>query len=172
MKLNLGCGTHYAEGWVNLDATEREGVIPDRIVDPADPFATFDPASADAVYLGHVLEHIPWAAIPRALAQVRAVLRAGGEVLVVGPDVWRTVNRWKAGQEPRSILEAVLEGDHDYLPAEDPGTHKWNCHEARVVGALERAGFVNVHAVRGDYLGGWPVVGWADWQCAVFAVNP
>lgn len=168
MKLNLGPGEHYADGWVNLDATDR--VRADRIVDPADPFGTFDPESAAQVYLGHVLEHVWWHDIPRLLGQVYDVLAPGGAVLVTGPDMVRLLERWKTGAEPWWLVESAWENADNGDPSWPEAVHKWNCHEARVIGALTAAGFVDVAGT--EEFAGWPVVNWSAWQCAVRAVRP
>ena len=166
MKLNLGCGNHYAPPpWVNADVTDQ--VRCDVIVDRADPFATFPDESCERVYLGHVLEHVPWPEVAGLLGEVARVLVPGGEVMVVGPDIYRTIDRYRQGLEPWDIVDAVL--DHaDRDSADWPGCHhQWSCHEARVVTALTGAGFLDVVAfpVRPEHTVGWPTTAHSEWQC-------
>lgn len=57
MKLNLGCGLAFKEGWVNVDKLQADGV--DEIVDLfAFPWP-WQTSSADEMYAGHLIEHIP-----------------------------------------------------------------------------------------------------------------
>jgi hypothetical protein len=70
-------------------------------------------------------------------------------------------------------IRADLDGDWP------EARHHWNCTEARMVMALDAAGFTDVRAVQvpgielDALIGeGWPVVGPAGWQCAAIAAAP
>ena len=94
--LNLGCGGHPFPGWVNIDrSTGSRGFPchPDVIADirEALPFAD---SSVDAVYAGHVLEHIEYEQCPQVVAEIRRVLKPEGRFAVVGPDMDRAVGEW------------------------------------------------------------------------------
>lgn len=182
--LNAGCGTHYANGWVNVDVWEDENTKPDVIVDPSKPYP-FSDNEFDATFLGHVLEHVPWTEVPTFLEDIFRITKKGGPVLIVGPDVFRTLKWWKENREPWSIVEAVLE--HQVVNYNPPKGHKfwagaahhWNCHEKRVESVLSAMGkkFVS-YTDRIPNNGGmtswkdvelnidWPVVGMAQWQFA------
>lgn len=168
MRLNLGPGEHYADGWVNLDASGA--VRCDQIVDGAAPFAGFADGCAQAVYLGHVLEHVWWPDVVPLLGEVRRVLRPGGTVLVTGPDMVRLIHRFAEGLEPWWLVEQAMEHADRTDPAWPEASHKWDCHEGRVIDALVAAGFVDVAATL--EFDGWPVTNWSDWQCAVRASTP
>lgn len=173
--VNVGCGPHRAaEPWVNLDVIENDTTHPDIVVDGDRPLRQWKAKTVEAVYLGHVLEHIAWGDDLQAfLADVRRVLKDDGRVCVVGPDVYRAIERFKTGAEPWHIVVACLEGG-TASPGlgEWPGArHHWNCTEARVVDALTVAGFSNVTPVPLNHqtLAGWPCVSYALWQMAVLA---
>jgi hypothetical protein len=180
MWLNVGCGTHRApEPWWNVDTVLIDGedvprkdrVVPDQVIDPSGPLP-FDDGSCDRVFLGHVLEHVPWEAVPRFLLDVRRV--ASAEVLIVGPDVYRCIESYRQGREPWSTLQSCLEHkDYPDDMAAWPGApHHWNCHEARVIEALNRTGWHAVPVLDDALLGSWPVVGFTRrWQFAVLAVS-
>jgi SAM-dependent methyltransferase len=172
MWLNVGCGTHRApKPWWNVDVHEGDDVWPDQVVEAGEPLP-FDDGSCERVLASHVLEHVPWEDVPAFVTDLGRVLAPGGELLVVGPDVYKTLWAWRRGLEPWHIVEAVLE--HQNYPADMaawPGApHHWNCHTARVIEVLKRAELGEVLAADEDeaYLATWPVVGWnARWQLAL-----
>ena len=167
--LNIGCGPHRAPvPWWNVDVVERDGVAPDEVVELGR--LPYGDGSCERLYLGHVLEHIDWVALPAYMAELRRVLRPAAEVLAVGPDVERTINRWHQGLEPWSLVTTAMEGASSDLGWEG-ARHRWNCTESRLVGLFEQARFADVAAVAVDAvtLTGWPVVSYAPWQCAVRA---
>lgn len=86
LKLHIGCGPHWLDGWVNID------------VDPA-PFAVnvirglpFADGSASHVFVSHLLEHLyfPRDVLP-FIAELKRVLAPGGRVRIVVPDVARAI---------------------------------------------------------------------------------
>lgn len=174
--LNIGCGPFYQRGWLNTDLVKDDVITPDLVVEP-DDLLPFDDDSFGRVYAGHVLEHIPWKEVPVFLLNVMRVLRSGGELMVVGPDAYRTVELYRLGAEPWDLVESVLENRDSYQPSGtqwEGARHHWNCYESRVVSVLEDAGFLQVTPVpvNAQALAGWPVVAFPQWQCAVKAVAP
>ena len=94
MKLNLGCGLDYREGWVNVD--RRWPGLPahvpmDMDVDLEGPWPWAD-GSAEAVLAYSVFEHV--ADIMHVMAEAHRVLRAGGTIRIVGPS--QTSANWCA----------------------------------------------------------------------------
>ena len=188
--LNVGCGTHYAEGWVNTDTWETDTTKPDVRVVPGQPYP-FEDNYFDAAYLGHVLEHIPWGEVHSFLEDISRIVKPGAPMLIVGPDVFKTIQRWKDEQEPWSMVLATIEHqDVNYQPDRefewwDGAHHHWNCHEERVERLLNSLGFdsiVNVFdAIPNDPIGKswldeesqieWPVVGKYYWQLAFTCKN-
>lgn len=184
--LNAGCGTHYAKGWTNVDVWESETTKPDVVVPPGEPYP-FKDDHFDAVFLGHVLEHMDWGSVPRFMEDMRRVCKPGGKILIVGPDVLKTLKRWKDGLEPWDMVLSTMEHqEHNFQTGQDgtwwkEATHHWNCHHQRVWGLLESMGFTNLE----DYYDRipnntqaktwhdeatgvtWPVVGKWFWQFAI-----
>jgi SAM-dependent methyltransferase len=82
--LNLGCGTSYHPDWVNLDIVpQSRGVI-------ACDFRRglpFPEGSFDVVYHSHVLEHFTRDEGKAFMEEVSRVVRPGGVVRVVVPDL-------------------------------------------------------------------------------------
>lgn len=188
--LNVGCGTHYFKGWVNSDVVDNDYASPDVLVAPGEPYP-FEDDTFDAVYMGHVLEHIDWDDVFTFLQDINRIAKPGAPILAVGPDVYRTIQRWSAGQEPWSMIESVLENQDvygGYLSLSGltdsshwrGASHHWNCHEARLLEAMKLV-FADVRSVTNeipcDTAGRawydpsthitWPVVGYWYWQCAI-----
>lgn len=109
----------------------------------------------------------------------RNVLAPGGEIMVVCPDVYRVIDRYKHNAETLWRVETCLEDDNPQADLTDGNPwdgarHHWNAYEARVIRALKTSGFVDVRGVplSSPLLDTWPVVSRAEWQCAVHAHAP
>jgi predicted SAM-dependent methyltransferase len=83
--LNVGCGERGHPDWINLDLHPRRPhtLRHDAAAAPL-PFA---PGSFAAVYLSHVLEHVPAERASFVLVECRRVLRPGGILRIVVPDL-------------------------------------------------------------------------------------
>jgi predicted SAM-dependent methyltransferase len=101
---NLGCGTRTHGDWINIDFHGdgravfswdlRLGVpLPDR--------------ACDAVYSSHVIEHFSRDGARRFLDECRRVLKPGGIIRLVAPDLEGIIRAYL------SCLEAVRQGNHD-----------------------------------------------------------
>lgn len=82
--LNLGCGSQIHEDWLNVDlSADDPRVFAHDLREPL-PFAD---ASFSAVYHSHVLEHLPRRDAPRFLAECFRLVKPGGILRVVVPDL-------------------------------------------------------------------------------------
>lgn len=82
--LNLGCGATYHPEWVNLDLKASPPHVIGHDLKRGIPFPD---ASFEAVYTSHVLEHIPPSHVTGFLSEAVRVLRPGGVLRVVVPDL-------------------------------------------------------------------------------------
>lgn len=117
-KLNLGCGPQVLDGWVNVDyalgarlmkvplfrsINRKLGIFDldwnDKIF-VHDLTKTFPWASAsvDVVYSSHTLEHLSREDGRRFLSECHRVLRPGGVIRIVVPDLGSLVDAYKGGQ--------------------------------------------------------------------------
>ena len=184
--LNAGCGTHYAAGWVNCDVWSSDSTKPDIVVEAGKPYP-FPDAHFDAIYLGHVIEHIDWRDVSGFFLDMRRMAKPGAPILVVGPDVLKTIQRWREDKEPWEMVLSTMEHqEHNYQPERqsefwDGATHHWNCHHQRVWDVLQSLGFNDLE----DYYEripndtrshwwkdeatkiNWPVVAKWYWQFAI-----
>ena len=120
LKLNLGCGGKVVAGWVNVDCAlgARLARIPavgplcralhlfnltwDRrifIHDLRRPFPWRDGA-ADVAYSSHLLEHLTRSEGRLFLEECRRVLKPGGLLRIVVPDLAAIVVRYASGRLP------------------------------------------------------------------------
>ncbi len=82
--LNLGCGATFHEDWVNVDYTDHGGKVLAYDLRLGIPFAD---KTFDVVYHSHILEHMPKAWGDFFLQECYRVLRPGGLLRVVLPDL-------------------------------------------------------------------------------------
>lgn len=160
MKLNLGCGEHHADGWVNVDGFEgsRADVITDIRTLP------FTDGSASHIYAGHVLEHVHPDALPDVLREIRRVLAPDGQLCIVGPDCDRI------DRDKDSALYAMAAEGHDGLGINPYAPHLWSCTEALILAYLGEC-FPDATPIPvADVPECWPVVCRTEaWQCAILA---
>lgn len=190
MKLNAGCGTHYADGWVNVDVWVDDQTMPDVVAVSGKPYP-FEDSSATHIFLGHVIEHMPWPDVPAFITDMVRVAEPGAPLLIVGPDVMRTIQLWHEGKEPWYMVESTMEhqglnfqpGREDKVWTE--AAHHWNCHEERVAALLSSMGlqFTSYSDIIPNNPSGrswedpltgitWPVVGKHHWQFALMVTAP
>ncbi|NGZ08122.1 MAG: methyltransferase domain-containing protein [Nitrospira sp. LK70] len=82
--LNLGCGGRYRADWVNVNfPSTGPGVIAANLIEGI----PFPDASFDVVYHSHLLEHIPKPLAWGFLKECHRVLKPGGIIRVVVPDL-------------------------------------------------------------------------------------
>jgi predicted SAM-dependent methyltransferase len=144
LKLNLGCGPVQPPGWVNVDGSNRAWLATrmrplDRLLTAARllPRTEFGPTttygnisrrlgwaddSADAVYMGEVLEHFTREDGEKLLRECHRVLRPGGVLRVRVPDTPAMWGRY--ADEFRAVLK---------LPRE-----QWNTEHVKVVAMFFR----------------------------------
>ena len=167
MKLNVGCGgLPGPKPWINVDrstGTRSFPCHPDVVADLRT--LPFKDDAADAVYAGHVLEHIEYDEVCDALAELRRVLRPGGELAVVGPDMDRAVGEFA---EFAPIIWPGLDGDWSSWP----GAGHQYCPTAtntldRIVQVFPDAHEVPVAGLDES----WPIVDRAGWQFAFLATK-
>ncbi|HEY7927621.1 MAG: hypothetical protein ACHQ06_02340 [Candidatus Dormibacteria bacterium] len=166
MKVNLGCGSAYVAGWVNVD--EREEVRADIHLDARDFIRIHGPQTRE-LFMGHFIEHLMPA---DALALLRSMVEKfpeGAEVSAVTPDIRQVLHAYEEG----SVGNRELNEWYVYSYVQ-PSRHLW-CHdEHSLVELFAQAGFVDVGAIDPST---WPPV-WhkeglgARFQCGVKGVVP
>lgn len=93
MKLHLGCGDIYLEGWVNIDAESPAADLQHDVTTPL----PYPDGSVDFIYSEHMIEHLTVDDGVRLLAECRRLLRQGGVVRMATIDLDYLVFRYFFG---------------------------------------------------------------------------
>lgn len=170
--VNLGCGVSIAPGWINLDnspnarlskfpavrwALWKAGILSDQhyavpwskdvILHDLTNKMPFEDSSIDYVYASHVLEHLTLAHARKLLLDIYRVLRKGGLVRLVVPDLSFGARRYLTALESNpndaTAAETLLSWLQLSRPtARDP--HLW-MYDAPSLGAeMQSAGFAKI----------------------------
>lgn len=82
LRLHLGCGWNYLDGWVNSDLVGGKLDVAWNLLRPL----PFPDGSVDAAFLEHVFEHMTYEQTLRVLGHIHRVLKPGGVLRVGVPD--------------------------------------------------------------------------------------
>lgn len=94
VKLNVGCGTDYKEGWVNIDNNAHENIERlDINWDLRKPLP-FEDNSVDFIFNEHFLEHLTVDEGQAVIKDFMRVLKPGGVVRIATPDLSVTVDKY------------------------------------------------------------------------------
>jgi len=157
--LNLGSGgpeTHAPEPWVNVDFWDGSGA--DVVADVMD--LPFEDGCAEAIYCGHILEHLTYETeVPKFLAEIRRLRAEFAPICFVGPDRARAITNpaWF------EMLEQIEHGDHNHVGSE----HRWVPTAWNSLLAVREvfpdAREIDIAAVSSF----WPIVARIGWQFAL-----
>ncbi|MBP0598384.1 hypothetical protein J8I26_09735 [Herbaspirillum sp. LeCh32-8] len=119
MKLHLGCGQNYLDGYVNIDFppsehTVQEKSIADRLEDIT--ALRFPAGTIEEVRLHHVFEHFRRPQVTGMLACWNSWLTLGGTVHIEVPDLGRMARVFAnpfASLASRAVAERHLFGSHE-----------------------------------------------------------
>ena len=143
IKLNLGCGAHVAEGWVNVDCspnsllakipfyevikkilfqlnliseTAKDATWSSTVLfcDLAKSFPHISPNSCDEIYSSHFLEHIQRENAQELLKKCNVALKSGGILRIAVPDLYAEAKLYV-----EKIDKAFKEGYEDCTASEE-----------------------------------------------------
>ena len=92
--LNLGSGPSIIDGFVNIDFFGLSGI--DFGADLRYPLLIPD-ASVDGILCEHTIEHLTYTEADRLIAECHRILKPGGVLRVIVPDVSLFIDRYAAG---------------------------------------------------------------------------
>lgn len=141
MKLHLGCGQNYFDGYVNIDYPQSEH---NHITPKCDMYAdikelSFDCGSIDEIRLHHVFEHFDRVTAIAMLIRWHQWLRIGGFVRIEVPDLLECSRMIVAGMFTDHVIRHMV-GDQ---------TAEWGYHVEqwtvnRLVGYLYKLGYRDI----------------------------
>jgi hypothetical protein len=117
VKLNIGCGTDYREGFVNIDGSDQLRRV-DKIIDiEVDSLiGHFKPNSIEFILANDIIEHhFRWNAV-RILSEFYQLLIPGGRIQIRVPDAEYIINSWRIPIERKIVL---LFGGQDFSQGHD-----------------------------------------------------
>ena len=140
IKIDIGSGHIRTPGFVRVDIDPD--AEPDVLCDLMDVADHFEEKSADEVRAYHVLEHVPPGETFRAIRTWRYLLRPGGTLDIVVPDIDWAMCGYADGSLPMTVVLKTLYGA-------DPTATQWMPHLTGFSrGALKRmfavTGFIKI----------------------------
>lgn len=170
--LNIGCGTTVAPGWLNLDNSpnarlskipgarvllNRVGLLSnshlavewpkDLIVRGAGRTLPFRDGEIDFVYSSHLVEHLSRTDAARLLSNVLRVLKPGGVVRIVVPDLAAQARSYLSRLEANPLDALAAPAFLNGIQLSKPGhrdPHLWMYDEPSLIALLEEGGFADV----------------------------
>jgi predicted SAM-dependent methyltransferase len=146
LRLHLGSGGNNLPGWVNVDLVGAKADVPWDLRRPL----PFDDASARAVFLEHVLEHMTLAEGMRVLSNLLPVLAPGGILRVGVPDAGlyarsyarndARLEKLRPGRPTRMLALGEVFQSHGHVSA-------WDGETLALV--IEEAGYVSATVMPG-----------------------
>lgn len=141
-KLNCGSGQRpFGEGWINIDINPRWN--PDLVAD-WNNLEMFEDGSMDLVVSCHSIEHAGCGESDGFIREAHRVLRDGGSLIVLVPDMKALAQRWLSGGIDEQIYMTNVYGA--YMGHEED-RHRWGWSRQGLVDNLRRiAKWSDVHA--------------------------
>lgn len=133
LRLHLGCGSAYKQGWVNIDLAGTRVDLPWDLRRPL-PFAA---GSIDAIFHEHLLEHLTYAEGLALHRRCHELLRPGGLLRIGVPDASaalrsyaaaESAGTWEPDRWPTPLARiASLTYDHGHRAVYDAETLALSC---------------------------------------------
>lgn len=111
MKLHLGCGKRFIEGFIHIDAVEYPHI--DHVCS-IDQLSFLPDETCHLIYACHVLEHFKRREVARVLAEWNRVLKPGGVLRLSVPDFEAICKVYLSNHDIRSVIGPLF-GRQDYL---------------------------------------------------------
>lgn len=94
IKLNIGCGTDYKKGWINIDNNSDNNIVKlDLYWDLLKPLP-FEDNSVDFIFSEHFFEHFTVDESQKIMKDMLRILRPGGVMRIAMPDLEMVVDHY------------------------------------------------------------------------------
>jgi len=101
-RLNWGCGSHVAHGWINSDVKDGPGI--DLVADIREGLPLAE-GSMDYVVSVHALPEFAYHELGGVLAELRRVLVVGGTLRLVLPDLLKGIEAYQRGDTEYFLVD-------------------------------------------------------------------
>ena len=139
MKLHLGCGKRYLEGYIHVDIAKFEHIDYQL---PIDDLSTFNSNTVEEIYASHVLEYFDRNDVVNVLNEWKRVLKPSGILRLAVPNFPKLVEVYQSSKDLSSIL-GPLYGKWD-IGNQEFIYHKTVYDENSLNKVLEEVGFKNI----------------------------
>jgi predicted SAM-dependent methyltransferase len=158
VKLNIGCGTDYRNGFVNIDGSDAAGRV-DLLVELREVslLEHFSPGSVSHILAQDVLEHFFHWEATRILNDFFSLLESEGTCEIRVPDCERILKRWYWSVEKKLValfggqdVPQGLDSRMDDSRRENPEffCHKYGWTRKRMREEMNKVGFLDVRTYR------------------------
>ena len=113
--LNIGCGATYHPEWINLDVASAD---PNVLIIDINSGLPFSSEFATICYSSHVLEHLEKAGARNLIVECFRVLKRGGVIRLVLPDLEALVREYLHALEAVTSGDEARELDYDWIMLE------------------------------------------------------
>jgi len=144
IRLHLGCGKRYIDGFVHVDLDDFPHI--DYRHDIAE-LPMFENSSVELIYCCHAFEHLERQQAPQVLREWWRVLEPGGTLRLAVPDFDALIEVYRCTGELSSIIGPLY---GRFVAGDVPGGYLYHKHKTAynfddLQAMLEAAGFTNVH---------------------------
>jgi len=142
VRLNIGCGKDIKKGYINIDSQPHDGV--DVVSDARRlPYEDF---SVDEIYAAHIIEHFMPFEIGHVINEWKRVLKPGGKMVLIYPDIEKTCKVWLEQRHRRQRLMHNFVG----TPWWEGHTHLWGWYAEATEAMLSKLGMINISSEPSD----------------------
>jgi predicted SAM-dependent methyltransferase len=154
VKLNLGCGTDYKNGWINIDNNSDNNIDKmDLNWDLTQPLP-FNDNSVDFIFHEHFIEHLTVEEGQASIKDCLRVLKKGGVLRMATPDLEVTVDKYI--NVPLDKDPAIKKFKLDFIKTRAERInigfrwwgHKWIYDWEELSRRLQQAGCKNIKRVK------------------------
>lgn len=150
VKLNIGCGTDYKEGWINIDNNSDKNIERLDLNWNLQYPLPFPEESVDFIFNEHFMEHLTVEEGINANRDFLRVLKKGGVLRIATPDLESVVDNYLHVPLSEDTVIRDFHFTHVKTPAEWINMsfsfwgHKWLYDWEEIVRRLNEAGFTKV----------------------------
>lgn len=142
LKLNLGSGNDYIDGWINVDIEKQFN--PDVVADITQPLP-FKSSSVSEIKAFDILEHVTKQQGPLFISECHRVLKIGGKLHVRLPNMFAIISKYRDDPE---VMAHFLYGDTSITGIF--GAHKTGYTEKSLRRLLKLQGFTSIAIIEED----------------------